>query len=91
MAENFKIKSFTDLIAWQKAHELVLSVYKKTEKFPQKETYSLTDQMRRAVISITSNVAEGFARKSDKEKIKFYYASLGSLTELQNQTIKKFK
>lgn len=85
--ENGKIKNFTDLIAWQKSHELVLIIYKITNLFPQKETYALTSQMRRAVVSVSSNVAEGFSRNSDKEKIQFYYMSLGSLTELQNQLI----
>lgn len=83
---NGKIQSFTDLIAWQKAHSLVLSVFKATNGFP-KEAYSLIDQMRRCVISITSNIAEGFSRKSKKEKNQFYYMSLGSTTELQNQLL----
>jgi len=82
-----KIKSFTELIAWQKGHELVLAIYKITGEFPTKETFSLVDQMRRAAISITSNIAEGFSRQGLKEKIQFYYMSLGSLTELQNQLL----
>ena len=82
-----KIKNFTDLIAWQESHKIVLWIYKITDTFPQKEIYALTSQMRRAAVSITSNIAEGFSRRSDKEKIQFYYLSLGSLTELQNQLI----
>ena len=82
-----KIKSFTDLVAWQEGHKLVLMVYKSTEKFPPKEIYSLTSQMRRSAISITSNIAEGFSRQSKKEKIQFYYTAKGSLTELQNQLL----
>lgn len=82
-----KIKSFTDLIAWKEAHQLVLAVYKITDSFPSKETYSLIDQMRRCAISITSNIAEGFSRQSKKEKLQFYYTSKGSLTELQNQLL----
>ena len=85
--ETKKIQSFTGLIAWQKGHQLVLLIYKITANFPQKETYSLIDQMRRAVVSITSNIAEGFSRKGLKEKIQFYYLALGSLTELQNQLL----
>jgi four helix bundle protein len=80
-----KIKVFTDLITWQKAHELVLSVYKITNSFPRTETYVLVDQMKRCSISITSNIAEGFSRKGKKEKIQFYYMALGSTTELQSQ------
>ena len=82
-----KIQSFTDLIAWQKSHILAVRIYKLTEKFPQRETYSLTDQMRRSATSISSNIAEGFSRRSKKEKIQFYYTAKGSLTELQNQLL----
>jgi len=82
-----KIISFTDLVAWKKGHKLVLAIYQVTSEFPKKETYSLTDQIRRCVISITSNIAEGFSRKTSKEKIQFYYTALGSLTELQNQLL----
>lgn len=82
-----KIKVFTDLITWQKAHALVLVIYKITGTFPRSETYALVDQMRRCVVSITSNIAEGFSRKGKKEKIQFYYMSLGSTTELHSQLI----
>lgn len=81
------IKSFTDLIAWKEAHKLVLNLYKLTSTFPIRETYSLVDQMRRCTVSISSNIAEGFSRRGAKEKIQFYYMSLGSLTELQNQLL----
>lgn len=82
-----KIKSFTDLITWQEGHRLVLLIYKATDNFPQKEVYALTSQIRRASVSITSNIAEGFSRNSSKEKIQFFYMALGSITELQNQLI----
>lgn len=82
-----KIESFTDLIAWKEAHKLALVVYKITEDFPKKELFSLIDQMRRCSVSISSNIAEGFSRQTKKEKIQFYYTSLGSLTELQNQLL----
>ncbi|MEK7178759.1 MAG: four helix bundle protein [Patescibacteria group bacterium] len=82
-----KIKSFTDLRAWQEGHQLVILTYKITKDFPRKETYSLTDQMRRAAASVTSNIAEGFGRQGYKEKIQFYYLAQGSLTELKNQII----
>lgn len=82
-----KIKSFVDLMAWQEGHKLVLKIYKIIEIFPQKEIYSLSNQMQRCVVSITSNIAEGFSRKTSKEKSQFYHISLGSMTELQNQLI----
>jgi four helix bundle protein len=82
-----KIKSFTDLIAWQKGHKLGLEIYKSTKNFPKEELYCLTSQIRRCAISITSNIAEGFSRQSSKEKKQFFSTSLGSLTELQNQLL----
>lgn len=80
-----KIKEFTDLLAWQEGHMLVILIYKTTDDFPRKEMYSLIDQMRRAATSITSNIAEGFGRQGYKEKIQFYYLAQGSLVELKNQ------
>lgn len=82
-----KIKSFTDLHAWQEGHSLVLEVYRMTKSFPQDERFGLSDQMRRCSISITSNIAEGFSRHSKKEKAQFLYMALGSVTELQNQLL----
>jgi four helix bundle protein len=80
-----KITNFTDLVTWQEGHALVLKIYELTGLFPKAEAYSLTDQMRRCAISITSNIAEGFSRRTSKDKTQFYYISLGSTTELQNQ------
>ena len=85
--ESSKIKEFTDLYAWQESHNLVLSIYNVTNKFPKEEIFGLVSQMQRAAISITSNIAEGFGRQGYKEKIQFYYLSQGSLTELKNQII----
>ncbi|MBI2268510.1 MAG: four helix bundle protein [Candidatus Blackburnbacteria bacterium] len=85
--EARKIKSFTDLNAWKQAHELVLLIYKITKKFPHEEQFGLVNQIRRAVVSITSNIAEGFSRSSYKEKSQFYSMALGSLTEVQNQLL----
>ena len=82
-----KIKSFTDLNAWKEGHGLVLSIYKITKTFPADERFGLTDQMRRCSVSITSNIAEGFSRKTKKEKAQFFYMALGSVTELQNQLL----
>lgn len=83
--ENKKIKSFTDLIAWQVGHEIVLGVYEITKSFPKTEQYGLSSQMRRSSVSVTSNIAEGFSRKTKKNKNQFYFMAQGSLTELQNQ------
>lgn len=81
--KNKKIKSFTDLKAWKEGHKLVLLIYQITKDFPENEIYLLTSQIRRAASSITANIAEGFGRKSYKEKIQFYYKSQGSLNELK--------
>jgi four helix bundle protein len=80
-----KIKLFTDLIVWKEGHKLAVLIYQTTRKFPKEEMYSLSDQMRRAAVSITSNIAEGFGRQGYKEKIQFYYIAHSSLTELENQ------
>lgn len=85
--QNKKIKSFTDLEAWREAHKLVLTIYKITKNFPKEELFGLVAQMKRAAVSITSNIAEGFSRQGYKEKLRFYYIALGSLTELQNQLL----
>jgi len=82
-----KIRSFTDLEAWKEGHKFVLGIYKVTNVFPQREAFSLTDQMRRSVISITSNIAEGFSRRTRKDKSQFYFMALGSATEIQNQLV----
>lgn len=81
------IKSFMDLKAWQEGHKLVLDIYRITEFFPKNEQYGLVSQMRRAAVSITSNVAEGFSRDSFSDKSHFYIMAHGSLTELQNQIL----
>ena len=82
-----KIVKFTDLDAWQEGHQLVLMIYKITKEFQRDELFGLISQMRRAVVSITSNIAEGFSRQSPKEKIQFYSIAKGSNTELQNQLL----
>jgi four helix bundle protein len=87
MNNEGKIREFTDLNVWREGHALVLFVYRITKTFPREETYSLTDQMRRAASSVTSNIAEGFGRHGYKEKVQFYYLAQGSLTELKNQLI----
>lgn len=82
-----RIKSFTDLEAWKEGYILVLYLYKITQDFPKEETFVLVTQLRRAGISLTSNIAEGFSRNSYREKIQFYSIALGSLTEIQNQLL----
>ena len=82
--KNGKIQTFTDLNVWKEGHKLVIMVYVVTKGFPREELYSLVDQMRRAVASVTANIAEGFGRQSYKEKVQFYYLAKGSLLELKN-------
>jgi len=82
-----KILHFTDLDAWRYGHELAVAVYKVTEQFPQKEIFGLTYQVRKSAVSVPSNIAEGFSRKTSKEKQHFYYISKGSLFELQSQLL----
>lgn len=82
-----QIKKFTDLDAWQKAHLLAVQIYKTTRLFPKEEMFGLTAQMRRSAVSIPSNIAEGFARMSKKEKAQFMLIAKGSLNELQSQLL----
>lgn len=72
-------KSFQDLIVWQKAHQFVLSIYRFSDNFPQKEIYGLTSQLRRAAISIPANIAEGFKKRGIADKVRFMNISQGSL------------
>lgn len=88
MEENKqKISSFTSLITWQEAHKLTVFLYKKITKFPEYERFGLSDQLRRSVSSVPSNIAEGFGRKTNKDKAHFYYIANGSLTETHNHII----
>lgn len=82
MAQHYK-----DLIVWQKAMQLVNSVYDATDAFPKREIYSLTDQLRRAAVSIPSNIAEGQAHYSNREFLHFLRHSRGSLAELETQLL----
>ena len=77
------IRTFHDLGVWRKAHELVLSVYKITKTFPKEELYVLVAQIRRAAISITANIVEGFRRKTLKDSLNFYRMADASLEELK--------
>ena len=82
-----KILSYKDLIVWQKGMNLAELVYGLTSAFPKAEQYSLTDQMRRAAVSIVSNIAEGKGRESKKEYLHFLAIAQGSLTELETQIL----
>ncbi|HSE48839.1 MAG TPA: four helix bundle protein [Terriglobales bacterium] len=79
--------SYRDLKAWQKAIELVVHIYELTGPFPKHELYGLTSQMRRAAVSIASNVAEGKGRSSDRDFVHFLTHSRGSVLELETQLI----
>lgn len=78
-------KSFRDLIVWQKSRDLAVLVYEVTKQFPQSEQYGLTSQMRRAAISISSNIAEGYNRFHTREKKQFFAIAYGSGAELESQ------
>lgn len=81
------VRSYRDLLAWQKAVALVTEIYRATEKFPRSELFALTGQIRRAAVSIPSNIAEGHARTSRKEFQYFLSNARGSLAELETQLI----
>jgi len=82
-----KIEKFSDLDVWKEAHKLTLLVYEYTKLFPKSELYGLLSQIRRAVVSIESCIAEGFSRFHYKDRLTFYYDSRGSLSEVQTQLI----
>ena len=79
------IHSYKDLIVWQKAVDLAVKIYEMTERFPKSELYGLTSQMRRAAVSIASNIAEGRSRVSKKNFAQFLTIAHGSISELETQ------
>lgn len=79
------IRNFTDLNAWKEAHELYVKIYRITKDFPKDELFGITNQIRRAALSVSSNITEGFGRSSDEDKVHFYIMARGSLFEAQNQ------
>lgn len=83
--EKAPAKSFRDLRVWQEAYRLAILTYRISEKFPKHEQFGLASQMNRAAVSVCSNIAEGFGRRTAKEKDQFYGMANGSLTELENQ------
>lgn len=80
MADNYR-----NLIAWQKARSLALDIYRCTRKFPKDEIFGLSSQMRRAAVSVPSNIAEGKGRHSHREFVQFLFHARGSLLELETQ------
>lgn len=78
-----KIQRFEDLGVWQKAHKVVLETYKITKDFPGEEKFGLVSQMRRSAVSIAANIAEGFKKRSPRDKVNFYNIAQGSLEELR--------
>ena len=81
------MQTFTDLKIWQKAHEFTLLMYKATASFPSEEKFGLTNQIRRASVSIESNIAEGRGRGSDKDFSRFLSIAIGSCFEVKSQIL----
>lgn len=85
--EKRKIESYKDLIVWQKGIELVNEIYAITKRFPKEEMFGITNQMRRAAVSVPANIAEGWGRNSTKNYIQFVRVSRGSLYELETMLV----
>ena len=81
------LKNFKDLKVWQKAYQLCLDLYRMTKPFPSEERYGLTSQIRRAAVSVPSNIAEGYGRRTTGEYIQALYVAYGSLCELETQAL----
>jgi len=81
------VHSYKELVVWKKSIELVKSIYEITKNFPQSEQFGITSQMRRAAVSIPSNIAEGYGRKSSKEYKQLYSIAYGSALELDTQLL----
>lgn len=82
---NNEIKSFRDLLVWQKSMALVTEIYKHTKTYPKEELYGITSQIRRSAVSVPSNIAEGYGRRSTGDYTRFLQISVGSLYELDTQ------
>ena len=81
------LKNYKELKVWQKAYKLCLEIYRTTKGFPKEEKYSLTSQIRRAAVSVCSNIAEGYGRKTTLDYIRFLYIAYGSICELETQLL----
>ena len=87
MEQKKPSRNYRDLVVWQDSIQLAKAIYKLTEKFPKHETYALADQIRRAVVSVPSNIAEGQARKAPGDFRRFLHIALGSLAEVDTQLV----
>ena len=81
------LKNYKDLKVWKKSYKLCLEIYRMTAKFPTEEKYGLTSQIRRSVVSIPSNIAEGYGRKTTLDYVRMLYISYGSVCELETQIL----
>ncbi len=81
------LKNYKELKVWQRSYQLCIDVYKITKSFPQEEKYGLTSQMRRSALSVSSNIAEGYGRKTTPEYIQALYIAYGSHCELETQIL----
>ena len=81
------LRNYKDLKVWQKSYQFCLIIYKITKEFPNDERYSLTSQIRRAAVSVPSNIAEGYGRKSTPDYVRFLYIAYGSTCELETQIL----
>lgn len=84
---KMQLKNYKELIVWQKAYQLCLEIYKITKKFPKSELFGLSYDLKRTVISVPSNIAEGYGRQTTKEYIRFLYISYGSYCELETKIL----
>ena len=82
-----KLKSYKELKVWQRSYQLCLEIYKITKGFPDEEKYGLTSQLRRAAVSVPSNISEGYGRKTTPEYIQFLYIAYGSVCEMETQIL----
>jgi four helix bundle protein len=83
MERRAPAKTFQDLLVWQKAHQLVLAIYRFSAGFPREEIYGITSQLRRAVVSVPANIAEGFKKKGKNDKARYMNIAQGSLEEVR--------
>jgi four helix bundle protein len=82
-----KLKNYKELKVWQRSYQLCLEIYKITKGFPDEEKYGLTSQLRRAAVSVPSNISEGYGRKTTPEYIQFLYIAYGSICEIETQIL----
>ncbi len=87
MTEGKRVRTYQDLTAWQKAFDLCADVYRTTKRFPRSEIYGLAAQMQRAAVSVPSNIAEGFGRRTTADFLRSLYIAYGSICEVQTQAL----